>query len=412
VSGLAQTTPPSGRAEVRLQWPLLAAAAVGVMVSFASVFIYSFGVLLKPLASEFGWSRGQVSAGFSIAALTVAAASPIIGRVADRIGVRAVILVCSSVFGLAFASLATLGGSVWQFYATMFVIGCVGNGATQLTWGRMVAARFDSQRGLALAIMMVGGGIGSLLVPPLAMYLAQEYGWRWAYAGLGAAVLAIGPTMALAVLPVEARLPVLANHSVRVASPFRNPVFRALLAAFFLVSVGANGCVAHLAPMLTDRGAASTAAAWAVAVLGLSSVTGRLVTGFLIDRYFAPRVAFCIVAASAGGLLLISTTTNVVVATAAVALIGFAMGAEADVFPYLISRYMGLSSFAELYGYAFSAYAVGGALGPLLMGVIYDQTHSYGLPLVLGAATTAAAAALLLKLPLFQGSRVLAARAS
>lgn len=395
-------TAPRAPSEIASQWPLLAAAAAGVMVSFASVFIYSFGVFLKPLSAEFGWSRGQISAGFAIAALTVAAVSPFIGRIADRNGVRPVIVISSAVFALAFASLGALGPAIWQFYLTLFLIGCVGNGATQLTWGRAVTSRFDRQRGLALATMMMGGGIGSLLVPPLTTALLDQLGWRWAYAALGAAVLAVGPLIAL-LAPATRPAPI-HRQAARGASPLRHPVFRRLLIAFFLVSIGANGCVAHLVPLMTDRQIAASAAATAAAVLGVSSVAGRLLTGLLIDRFFAPRIAFLVVGASAGGILVLTRASEFGLIAAAAAMIGFAMGAEADVFPYLISRYMGLASFTELYGYAFTAYAVGGALGPLLMGGIHDRTHSYAIPLVLGALATALAALLLLRLPRYESN--------
>lgn len=393
------------RSEIAQHWTLPLAAAAGVMVSFASVFIYSFGVLLKPLAAEFGWARGQISAGFSIAALTIALASPFLGRLADGAGVRPVVAITSAAFGLAFASLAMLSGSLWHFYLTLFLIGCVGNGATQLTWGRAITSRFDAQRGLALALMMVGGGLGSVLVPPITAWLIGAFGWRWAYASLGGVVVVAGPALALAGLrSVNGGPRARGGPKTAARDAFRDPAYRLLLAAFFLVSVGANGCVAHLVSLLTDRGVSVATAAMATSLLGFASVVGRLLTGVLIDRLFAPRVGFCFVAASAGGILLLLVAHDGATASLVAVLIGLAMGAEADVVPYLISRYRGVEGFAELYGYAFSAYAVGGATGPLLMGLIHDRTGSYQLPLLIGAGTTLLAASLMLRLPEYSRS--------
>jgi predicted MFS family arabinose efflux permease len=388
------------RSEIAEHWTLPLAAAAGVMVSFASVFIYSFGVLLKPLAAEFGWARGQVSVRFSIAALTIALASPFIGRLADRAGVRPVVAITSAAFGLTFASLALLTGSLWQLYLTLFLIGCVGNGATQLTWGRAITSRFDRQRGLALALMMAGGGLGSVLVPLVTAWLVGAFGWRWAYASLGGLVLLAGPALALAAL--RSGRGSRQSHNLKTTAArdaFRDPAYRLLLAAFFLVSVGANGCVAHLVALLTDRGVAVSTAAMATSLLGFASVVGRLLTGVLIDRLFAPRVGFGFVAASAGGILLLLVTRDGATAALAAILIGLAMGAEADVVPFLISRYRGVEGFAELYGYAFSAYAVGGATGPVLMGLVHDRMGSYDVPLLVGAGATLLAAGLLLRLP-------------
>ena len=395
-------TSTRSQSELRQHWGLVVAASLGVMVSFSSVFIYSFGVLLKPLSAEFAWTRGQVSAGFSVAALTVAFASPLIGRLADKVGVRPVIAVASTIFGLTFASLAMQNGALWQFYTLLFVIGVVGNGTTQLPWARVITSHFDSQRGIALALVMMGSGIGSILVPWLTGQLIGLGGWRLAYSTLGAVSFVIGPTLALLALrhreiPTERVERATSHHKFE--RPLRNKVFQVLLAGFFLVSLGANGCVAHLAALLTDRNISIGAAATVLSILGACSVSGRLFTGLLIDRYFAPRVGFGFIAASAGGILMLLFANDFVTAAIAAALIGFAMGAEADVFPFLISRYMGLNSFSELYGYAFSAYAVGGATGPLLMGLAHDKTQSYAIPLIACAATSAIAAGLLLTLP-------------
>src|SRR5215203_3590625 len=101
-------------------WRVVAAAAVGVFVSFASLLVYTFGIFLKPVAEEFAWSREGTSAAFGIAALTVAACSPALGYGFDRFGPRRIILPCLTIFGCAFASLAWLTPSLWHLYAVFF----------------------------------------------------------------------------------------------------------------------------------------------------------------------------------------------------------------------------------------------------------------------------------------------------
>src|SRR6185503_8512900 len=97
-------------------WRVAGAASVGVFVSFASLFIYTFGTFLKPLAEEFSWSREAVSTGFGIAAMTVAACSPPLGMLLDRYSARGIIAASLAVFGTAFASLALLTPSIWHLY--------------------------------------------------------------------------------------------------------------------------------------------------------------------------------------------------------------------------------------------------------------------------------------------------------
>src|SRR5271168_2794440 len=97
-------------------WKIVLAGFFGVMVSFAAVVPYTFGLFLKPLATAFGWHREAISAGFSIAALTLAAASPGLGMLLDRFGPRRIILPCILVFSIAYASLALLTPHLIHFY--------------------------------------------------------------------------------------------------------------------------------------------------------------------------------------------------------------------------------------------------------------------------------------------------------
>ena len=102
-------------------WRVAVASAVGVFVSFASLLVYTFGIFLKPLADEFGWSREAISAAFGIAAMTVAVCSPPLGYLLDRVSPRRIIVPCMAVFGCAFASLSLLTPHLWHLYAMFFV---------------------------------------------------------------------------------------------------------------------------------------------------------------------------------------------------------------------------------------------------------------------------------------------------
>jgi MFS family permease len=122
-------------------------------------------------------------------------------------------------------------------------------------------------------------------------------------------------------------------------------------------------------------------------------------TGWLLDRFFAARVSFCLLSTAALGTLLLSGADSLALGVLAAALIGLGMGGEADVTPYLISRYFGLRSFSMLYGLTWTFYAVAGAIGPILMGKAFDVTGSYETLLVQLALATFVVAALMLFLP-------------
>jgi MFS family permease len=407
MSGASAQSVRAARVSERSGWLVVLAAYFGAMVSFGSLLVFTFSIFVKPLTGAFGWSRESVSAAFGFAALTVAVCSPPLGHLLDGFGPRRVILPCMAIFGVAFASLGLLTPHLVHLYAVFIVLGIVGNGTTQMGYSRAVATWFDKQRGLALALVMAGVGTGAMVFPPLAQALIRAYGWRVAYIALGGLVLLLG-------LPLTARFvrerpgDKGQSHATfdgsTVAQGVRSPIFWTLVGTLFLSSVSVNGAIAHLSPLLTDRGVSPGQAALAASMLGLASFVGRLLTGFLLDRFFGPRVGFCLCVASATGILLLARAGASLPGIAAAVLIGLGVGAEADLTPYLLMRYFGLRAFSTLYGFTWTAYAIAGAIGPVWMGKAFDATGSYTSLLTLLSVTTLAAAGLLLLLPKYPKS--------
>jgi len=387
-------------------WGVVAASAVGVYVSFASVFVYTFGIFLKPLTETFGWSRQSASAAFGVAAMSIAIASPFLGRLFDRYGPRRVILPCLTVFGLGFASLAALTGNLWQFYATFAVLGLVGNGTAQMAYSRAVSTWFDRHRGLALALMMCGGAVGAMTLPPVAQWLIGALGWRGAAIALGVGALIIGLPVVAAF--VRERPAAGGGHSAphsagaTLAEALGSRGFWILVVVLFFASIAQNGAVTHLAALLTDRGVSAASAAAALSVMGGASLAGRLITGWLIDRYFAAHVSFVLLVMAAAGVFILAGADTFAAGALGAALIGFGMGGEADVIPFLLSRYYGLHSFATLYGLTWTAYAFAGAIGPVVMGKAFDATGSYEALLSQLSVGLLAVAALMLVAPRYR----------
>ena len=387
-------------------WRVALASGVGVFVSFASLLVYTFGIFLKPVAEEFSWSREAVSAAFGIAAMAVAVCSPLLGYLLDRFHPRRIILPCLAIFGCAFASLSLLTPHLWHLYLVFAVLGIVGNGTAQMAYSRAVSSWFERRRGTALAVVMSGGAVGAMVLPPAAVALIRHFGWRGACLALGAMVLAIG-------LPTVARFirerPVAAGADARAAGAsvrdaLLSGVFWILVVVLFCSSLAQNGAIAHMSALLTDRGVSGTGGAMALSAMGGASLVGRLLTGWLLDRFFAARVSFVLLAIAALGAFLLSGAQTLTMGVLSAALIGFGMGGEADVTPYLLSRYFGLRSFSVLYGLTWTFYAAAGALGPILMGKAFDVTGSYEALLVRLALGTLGVAALMLFLPRYETS--------
>lgn len=361
-------------------WSVATAAFVGVMTSFAPIVPYTFSLFLNPLHAAFGWKREALGGTFAIAAITVAVVSPFIGMLLDRFPPRRIILPSIVVFALGLASLSRLNGSIVQFYVTFFVLGLVANGTAQFAYTRTILTWFQKRRGLALALILTGSGVGSIVIPPATQWMIAHEGWRSAYLLLGAIALVGLPLTALLVrnrpvAAVQQDEPAQTGLSVRAA--FASGAFWVLCGITVLSAFSENGLVTNLAAILTDHGVTAKSAALALSVRGGAGILGRLGVGFLIDRFSPQRIQTMILALAAVGTLMLAFAGSSVIALAGAVLLGIGLGSEADVLPYLLARYVGRKHFSVLYGLTWTAYAIGGATGPMFVGHLYDLAGAY-----------------------------------
>jgi MFS family permease len=389
-------------------WRVVLAACLGVMAGFGSLFVYTFSVFVKPLAAEFGWSRQAISSGFAIAAVTLGVSSPLLGQCIDRSGPRRVILVCMTIYGCAIASLSFLHSGLWQFYVTCFVLGVVGNGAAHLAYSRSISTWFQRRLGMALAVVMVGAGLGAMILPVVAQSIISRFGWRAAYASLGGLALLLGLPLSWRYIRERGAI---GHESISVphsGMTWKQGVcsfaFWVVTAILFVSSISMNGAITHLSALLTDRGVTSGNAALCASILGGSSLLGRIVVGWLLDRFFGPQVALVINLITALGIFLLARATSFPAGCLAAALVGVGAGGEAAITPYLLTRYFGLRGFSTLYGLTWTFYAAAGAIGPVILGRAFDATGSYSSLLVLLAAALGLAAATNLLLPRYPKS--------
>jgi MFS family permease len=393
-------------AQRQTPWLVVAASSVGLFFHFGSLLVNAFGVFLTTLCDEFGWTRGQVSLAFTLATLTAMLTMPVTGWLTDRLGARRPILFCVTVFGVLYTSLSLLTPHLWHLYGAFLLLGLVGPGTCAVPHASLISRWFSERRGLALGLAMCGTAIGGVIWPSASQFLLDRFGWRNAYAISGAAVCLV----ALPVLLLFLKEPAKAAHSSAAtftdkqsegltrSEAIRSSLLWLLLAAFFVISMSIHACMIHLVPLLKDRDMTPAQAALAASLLGGAGMIGRLGTGYLLDLLPAERVptlAFSVVAA---GIFLLFTGVSGSGAYVAAMLIGFGYGAESATIPYLVGRYFGLRSFGEIYSYLFITVPLGGALGPALMGVGFDQTGSYRLVLLGCGLATASAALLLLRL--------------
>jgi MFS family permease len=384
-------------------WRVASASALGILVSFASVLVYTFGIFLKPIAETFGWNRESVSAAFGIAAMTAAVCAPVTGMLLDRFGPRRIILPAIVVFGAAFASLSLLTPHLGHLYALFVVFGLVAMATSQVAYSRAISTWFDARLGTALAFGMCGSAIGAMILPPIAQRLIDGLGWRQAAVAIGIAIVVIGVPTVLAFIRERPGTRTAAGRvavaGASVGEGLRDYRFWIIVVVLFCISIAQNGSITHLSALLTDRGLHPERAAIAVSALGGAALFGRIATGWLLDRFFAPWVSFALLVMAALGVFLLSGASSLGTGVLAAVLIGFSMGGEADVIPFLVARYFGLRSFSVLYALTWTFYAIAGAIGPVLMGKAFDASGSYVTLLLWIAGSILVVAPLMLVLP-------------
>jgi MFS family permease len=363
------------------RWWVVVGSVFGLLVGNGPIMQFTFGIFLLPVTKEFGWSRSSTASALVVGLTMTAVCMPFAGRLIDRYGIRRVTLPALVLFAGCLAALGLWARTPTTFVALYALMGVAAAGQTPLPYAKAIASWFDAKRGLALGVAMSGVGLGAALVPQWAQWLVAHTGWQYAYLGLAALVLAVGvPAVALAVReagPAGAARAPGDTPGLSGAEALKNAAFWKLALAFFAVALATNGTIAHVVPLLVDRGIAPGIAAGAMAFAGLALTGGRLFAGYLLDRLHAPYVATIFVLLPLAGIALLLAGVPPQIAPVAIVLIGLGLGAEVDLIAYLLSRYLGIRCFGELYGYLFSVFMLGSGLGPWVMGVAFDRTGSY-----------------------------------
>ena len=398
----------SARAEWAEGWKLVVAASFGF--SFFSIMAAASGIFIEPLTKEFGWNRTLTSSGMSIAAIVSAILSPFAGMLIDRMGARRLALPGLVLTIVSMCSFALLTGSPWQWTALWLVYGVISASVKSTVWTTAVAGVFDKERGLALGITLSGTALAQTITPPLANWLIADYGWRMAYVVLalvwgGLAVLLSwvwlydahdrGKAKAVA----EGKAPVANLPGLSLAQAWRDTALWRIAITTFFMMVLTIGLMVHVFQILREAGVSRENAAWLSSLSGIFGIIGKLVTGWLLDR-FRPNWV--------GGLTLGSTCLAFLflhddvrspwVIALAMIVNGYSAGTKIQIAGYLTTRYGGLKNFGAIFGVIAAMIAAGSGLGPVFAGAIYDWAGNYGPFLIAGAVGSALCGLLILSL--------------
>lgn len=400
--------------EIAQRWPLILATCIGIVSSSFVLPYYTIGALLTPVTEEFGWTRAQFQAAILFSSGLGALTAPVIGWLNDRYGPRRVALPSIVGLSLGFLFASQLDGELWMLFAAYGFMALLGAGTIPVTWTRAIATSFFQRRGLALGLALTGTGLCASVAPHYTVWLTGEFGWRGAYVGLALVPLLLAfPVLFFLFRP-------LSEHSVEATSEdnralqatgvtlgeaVRGYRFWILLLSILFAYQGFSGIGPNLIPSMTDEGFSREQAATVQSVFGLSIILGRVVVGYLVDRFWAPGVASICLAVPAVGAFLLHGEQSLELAILASFMIGFAAGAELDLMAFLAARYFGLAHYAKIYSVLYATLAVCSGTAPMVFAYAYDLTGSYDIGYGIAIALFLASAIMVLLLGRYPESR-------
>ncbi len=371
-------------------WFIVAASFL-VVFSLNGVIINTFGVFFKPVSESMGWSRATFSATLAIGALAMAAGAPFVGRMIDTIGASKTMLAGCLLCG---GGMAALGAAtrLEHFYILFAIVGLGLSASTMIPVSLLIANWFVRKRGIAMGAAFTGTSIGGMIMNPVNTYLVQTFDWRKSYVILGAAILLVTVPLVLFVIRTrpsdvgllpdgdeagEKEVKELTGHTLNQA--FRTPAFWFIAANMFLVTVMSQAIGVHCIPYLTDIGHSEMTAAFVFgASLGFMTI-GKVGLGVYADRWGArPTFVYSIVVTAVGiGILMLAKPLWVAMLFAVV--FGFAQGGPLTLTPMVTADCHGLSNFGSIFGTLTFFSIVGAAVGPVVVGKMYDATqpHTY-----------------------------------
>ncbi len=382
------------RSEWRDHWPLVLSATAGL--SFGGMPAASLGLFMAPLRDEFGWSSAQVAAGMTLMAAIGLFLAPLAGAVLDRTGSRRVAIPGLAASGVVFAAFGFMTGHYLQWVLIWVGLSLAMLFIRTMVWNRAVSTAFTTTRGLALAVLLTGLALGQVIVPPLANMLIANWGWRAAYValGLGWTTMALIPVIFFfkergvnekAVKAVRVDAPATPLPGLTLQQALRDPAMIKIAVATALQTGVAAAIAIHFVPLLVSLELDRTTAASMAAVLGLCSICGKLLNGWLIDRYSSGLIPFIAFSSPAlAYVLLLQGQGSLALITMAAMVAGYAGGAALHMTNYLSTRYAGLGHFGKIFGVVSSLMGLAAGISPLLAGIVFDRTGSYDLVLFTG----------------------------
>lgn len=377
-------------------WIIVIAAGCVILIMYGTLF--TFGIFFKPVVAEFGWSRAMIAGAFSLGIAIRGVLYVVSGRLTDKYGPRVVVTACGLLLGTGYLLMSQIS-SIWHFYLFYGIVGMGMSGAwiPQLS---TIARWFKKRRGLATGMAAAGEGIGILIMAPTAGWLIYTYDWRFSYIAVGiiALVLIIAAAQFLrrdpgqmGLLPYGEKEDSLnletEGFSLRQAVHTRE--FWLLCAVYFCFLFCLDSILAHIVIHAIGLRISATSAANILAIIGGMSIIGRLVMGVFADRAGSKSTVIIGLTILIMALLWLQIAGVVWMLYLFAAMFGFTFGGLLVSFPLITAERFGLTSHGTIFGTISFSAIMGGALGAVLVGRIFDITSSYQLGFLICIAASA-----------------------
>jgi len=378
-------------------WYIVAGAFLILAVNYGTR--YSFGIFLKPMSDEYGWSRSIVSLGISLNMLAYSVFTIFIGQMVDHIRPYHIITMGTLAvsLGLVMVSFATNPLIFYLVYGLFCGLGAAGLGI--VVCNSSVAKWFHQKRGLAIGIASMGISVGTMTLTPLSGYIAKTYGWRQGFLTLAILSFIIGILVSRLLFrkaAVKADAETTEHGAVKEEKSLKlsfllssfSQIFTGLFVRdrqFWIISLSFGfayltimSVFVHQVPYALDLGITPISAASSLAFLSFAGLGGQFFFGWMTDRARDSKyvVAFGFLMMASGMFILLNIQSVTMLYLFSL-IFGFGYGCMAPLPSIILAERFGDETLGALYGMFTFLIGIGGSIGPFLAGYMYDQFQSY-----------------------------------
>ncbi len=403
---------------------VVGAAFFIMMITYGAM--YTFGVFFQPLLVDFGWTRAMTAGAFSLFMVFHGFLYIVTGRLNDRFGPRVVMTVCGLLLGTGYLLMSRVS-TIWHlylFYGVIISIGVSGAGVPLMS---TVARWFVLRRGLMSGIVMAGIGVGTMVMPPVANWLIYSYDWRTSYIIIGGIVLVSILLAAqflkrdpyqMGLVPYgesevddEIEAAAQGDSGLSLSNAIRTRQFWLFCVIFLGFMFCLQATMIHIVIYATGLGITPASAANIMIVIGGLTVAGRLVIGTTADRIGNRLTLTISLALMSLTLFWLATTEEIWSLYLFAAVFGFTYGGFAALNSPMVAELFGLRAHGVILGIITFGGTIGGAIGPVVAGYIFDIRESYQLAFLISGTAAVVIAILASMLGPIAGKGVTGGRA-